>query len=304
VTDTPTATTVPTPTVTAGPACPLTAGRYTETTTGGSLKVSTFMAFAFPSGGTTLQDVSAGDANCVHTTVIPYPGGLTVPIFCVPALGYTVQVTQTGCGIGEIDSNGGSDFTVTEHGDTSYALNGCAATQSCTAFVDSSGDIDITVGDGTTDTCSSGGTGNAIVSIPVNTLTWLASDGSCPDMDGTFDPNTGDTQITQFPQTLDLTSDTSTAQFFDNDGDGCFQKGAGPAGPFMSSGQCIDFVAQTVNVAGGGTVFSSAPPLHDLLFTTVQNSNISGPTTSGGATCASPPVINFNGLAHRCIIAP
>jgi hypothetical protein len=268
------------------------------------LKVSTFMPFAFPSGGTTLQDVSAGDASCVHTTVIPYPGGLTVPLFCVPALGYTVQVSQTGCGIGEIASNGGADLTVTEKGDTSYGLNGCAATQSCAAFVDSSGDIDITVGDGTADTCASGGTGNAIVSIPVNTLTWLASDGSCPDADGTFDPATGDTQITQFPQTLDLTTDTSTAQFFDNDGDGCFQKGAGPAGPFMSTGKCIDFVAQTVNVAGGGTVFSSAAPLHDLLFTTVQNSNITGPDAPGGATCASPPVINFSGLAHRCIIAP
>ena len=334
VTDTPTATIPPTPTVTVGPACPLMAGRYTETTTGGSLKVSTFMPFTFPAGGTTVQDVGDGDANCVHTTVIPYPGGLTVPVFCVPALGYSVQVSQTGCGIGEIDSNGGSDFTVIEKGDTSYNLNNCAAMQpdvgmvcskvchgnnvgmacstntdcgtggTCSAFVDSSGEIDITVGDGTADTCSSGGTGNAIVSIPVNTLTWLSSDGSCPDMDGMFNPDNGDTEITQFPQTLDLTSDTSTAQFFDNDGDGCFLAGAGPAGPFMSSGQCINFTAQTVNVAGGGTVFSSAAPLHDLLFTTVQNSNITGPTASGGATCASPPVIDFNGLAHRCIIAP
>jgi hypothetical protein len=25
---------------------------------------------------------------------------------------------------------------------------------------------------------------------------------------------------------------------------------------------------------------------------------------TGGATCGSPPVINFTGLAHRCIIAP
>jgi CBS domain protein len=139
--------------------------------------------------------------------------------------------------------------------------------------------------------------------LPVNTLTWLASDGSCPDMDGTFDANS-DTEITQFPQTLDLTTDTSTAQFFDNDGDGCFQKGAGPAGPFTSTGTCIDLTAQTGNVAGGGTVFSSAAPLHDLLFTTVQNNTISGPTTSGGTSCASPPVINFSGLAHRCIIAP
>jgi hypothetical protein len=295
-------TSTPTPTITPGASCPLAAGRYTETTTGGTLKVSTFSPFAFPSGGKTIQDVSAGDANCVHTTVVPYPGGLTVPAFCVPALGYTVLVSQTGCGVGEIDSNGGSDFTVSEKGDTSYNLNGCSVTQSCSVFVDSSGDVDIAVGDGSADTCGSGGTANAIVSIPVHTITWLSSTG-CPDPDG--DPNgIDDTIITQFPQTLDLTTDTSTAQYFDNDGDGCSRAGAGPQGPFSSTGTCIDLVGNTVSVAAGGTVFSSAAPLHDLLFTTVQNSTVSGPTASGGATCTSPPVINFNGLAHRCIVAP
>jgi hypothetical protein len=294
------------------------------------LKVSTFLPFAFPSGGTTIQDVSAGNGQCVHNTVIPYPGGFSTPNFCVPALGYTVSVTQTGCGVGIIDSNGGSDLTTIEKGDTSFTNGGsCVTTQSCAVFVDSSGEIDITVGDGSADTCSTGGTGNAMVSIPVNTLTWLASDASCPDGDG-FQMGT-DTVITQFPQTLDLTTDRATAQFADNDLDGCSLKGAGPAGPFTQNqicfgagnpyvcctgagtgtcvgngavGKCIDFNNNTVNVAGGGTVFSNAAPLHDLLFTTVQNSNISAPAAPGGATCASPPVINFAGVAHRCIIAP
>src|SRR6185369_13257747 len=186
------------PTVTHTPVvCPASEGRYTQTTTGGVLKVSTFLPFQFPAGGTTIQDVSAGDSNCVHNTVVPYPGGLTVPVFCVPALGYTVQVSQTGCGIGIIDSNGGSDLTTTEKGDTSYNSGGCAASQSCAVFIDSSGEIDITVGDGSADTCSSG-TANAMVSIPVNTVTWLSTNG-CPDTDG--DPNGGDdTIITQFPQ--------------------------------------------------------------------------------------------------------
>ena len=314
-----------------GPVCGITgSGRYTQTTTGGVLKVSTFQPFQFPSGGMTIQDVGAPNAQCVSDTVIPYPGGLTVPLFCVPALGYTVQVSQTGCGIGIIDSDGGSDLTTTEVGDTSYNLNGCAASQSCASFVDSSGNIDVTVGDGTADTCSTGGTGNAMVSIPVNTVTWLAEDSSCPDADGA-PPEGGDTIITQFPQTLDLTSDRATASYGDLNADGCSLKGAGPAGPYTMNqicfgagnpyacctgagtgtcvgngavGQCIDFGAQTVSVAGGGTVFSSAAPLHDLLFTTVQPANISGPTAFLGATCGSPPVINFAGLAHRCIIAP
>ena len=145
-------------------------------------------------------------------------------------------------------------------------------------------------------------------------------------------PSEGDdTIITQFPQTLDLTTDRAVAQFNDNDPDGCSLKGAGPAGPFTQNqlctapgnpfacctgsgagtcvgngavGQCIDFGAQTVSVAAGGTVFSSAPPLHDLLFSTVQLADITGPAAFGGATCGSPPTINFAGVAHRCIIAP
>ncbi len=330
-TNTATATRTATPTLTHTPVvCPVTQGRYTQTTTGGVLKVSTFLPFAFPAGGVTVQDVSAGDSNCVHNTVIPYPGGFSTPVFCVPALGYTVQVTQTGCGVGVIDSNGGSDLTTTEKGDTSYNSGGCAASQSCAVFIDSSGEIDITVGDGSADTCTGGGVANAMVSIPVNTVTWLSSDG-CPDPDA--NPSGGDdTIITQFPQTLDLTTDRATAQFADNaPTDGCSLKGAGPAGPFTTNqlcfaagnpyacctgagtgtcvgsgavGTCMNTGTNTVAVAGGGTVFSSAAPLHDLLFSTVQNSTIGAPAAFGGATCGSPPVINFFGAAQRCIIAP
>jgi hypothetical protein len=128
----------------------------------------------------------------VHQTVVPFPGGLTVPVFCVPALGASISFTQVGCGIGEIDSDGGSDFTVTENGDTSYNLNGCNVPQKLCPSLgpapDSSGAIDITVGDGVADTCASGGTANAIVSIPVNTQTWMAADSSCPDTDGMYNP--------------------------------------------------------------------------------------------------------------------
>jgi hypothetical protein len=298
-------TAVPTPTSTPA-ACPLTAGRYTITTTGGSLRVATFAPFAFPAGGTTIQDVGAGDANCVHDTVVPYPGGLTVPVFCVPALGATTSVTQSGCGIGKIDSNGGSDYTIAELGDTSETPVCNVPQVVCPAAgpaPDSSGRIDVTVGNGAADTCASGGTGNAIVTIPVNTLTWVAADSSCPDSDGMFNSGT-DTQLASFPQTLDLTTDTNTAQFSDLDANGCAKSGLGPTGPFSSTGQCIDLGANTVNIAASGTVFSSGGPTYDLLFTTVQNNSMSAPAPSGGATCGSPPLINFAGAATRCLVGP
>ena len=87
--------------------------------------MSTFAPFDFPAGGTIVEDVGPGDANCVHDTVVPFPGGFSAPTFCVPALGYSVHIDQTGCGVGRIDSDGGSDFTVTEHGDTSDASATC-----------------------------------------------------------------------------------------------------------------------------------------------------------------------------------
>ncbi|MGH8922229.1 MAG: hypothetical protein ACRD0H_28480, partial [Actinomycetes bacterium] len=207
---------------------------------------------------------------------------MTVPVFCVPALGASTSVTQSGCGIGEIDSDGGSDFTVTEHGDTSETTV-CNVHQALCPTAgpapDSSGRIDITVGNAAADTCASGGTANALVTIPVNTLTWVAADSSCPDTDSMYNPGT-DTLLAQFPQTLDLTTDTNTAQFVDIDADGCSKSGLGPAGPYSSTGKCIDLVGNTVSVAASGTVFSSGGPTYDLLFTTVQNANITGPAAS------------------------
>jgi hypothetical protein len=389
----------------------------------GALHVATFQPFPFPAGGVTIQEVGPGDANCVHTTVVPFPGGLTVPIFCVPALGATTSVVQSGCGVGEIDSNGGSDFTVNENGDTSFTsmppaptcdvhqagacspgvcsgikvgstctsgpkmgamcsgLNATAANAKCGLCTvgtgltcntdldcgcpnsgpppDSSGHIDITVGDGTVDTCTSG-TANAIVTIPVNTLTWVAASrcsggthdgtvcavsadckgctgnttacsctggtndgtactsdaqctgggtcggtctGGCPDPDKTYNAGT-DTLLASFPQTLDLTTDKATAQFVDIDGDGCKKSGLGPNGPYSSTGQCIDLTSNTVTVAASGTIFSSGGPTYDLLFTTIQNSTVSGPGPLQAASCDQPPVINFTGTANRCLVGP
>ena len=322
----------PMPTPTATPSCAIVQGRYTEDTMQGVLKVSSFAPFPFPPHAITIQDVSAPDANCVADTVIPYPGGLTVPVFCIPGLGYTAQVVQTGCGIGIMDGDGGSDLTTTENGDTSFNGGSCNTTQACGPpdFVDSSGEVTVTVGDGVVDTCTGSGFGNAMVSIPVETTTWLAANASCPDSDGMFNMGT-DTLVTQFPQTLDLTTDRATAQFADNDGDGCSLKGVGPAGPFTTNqlcrgfgnpyacctgtgtgtcvgnggvGACIDFAGQTMTSAGGGTVFSSANPLHDLLFASIQPANITGPTAFVNSTCGSPPAINFAGSAQRCIVAP
>lgn len=62
-----------------GTDCPLGAGIYTLTqTAGGSLRLDGFGdSFPSPSGGTIIQHVSAATApDCVHNTVVPFPGNV------------------------------------------------------------------------------------------------------------------------------------------------------------------------------------------------------------------------------------
>jgi hypothetical protein len=241
--------------------------------------------------------------------VVPFPAGFSAPAFCIPALGFTTSVVQTGCGIGRIDSDGGSDFTITEIGDTSAPNAPCFLAASCAAGGNSNVRVDVTVGDSSADVCASG-TANATVSVPVFTTTWLTFAG-CPDPNGTFDPPPGgtDTLIVSFPQTLDFTTDTTTATWSDLDGPDCAIAGAGPAAGFGTiAGTCIDLAGidtagADVTTVASGTIGSSGAPLYDLTFVTVLPNELS--TAGGGAaTCATPPLIDHSGMVTRCIGAP
>jgi hypothetical protein len=322
--------------------CPIPAAtRFTQTqTSGGTLKVSGLAAFPFPTGGTVVQDVSAATLpNCVHDTVVPFPGGFSAPVFCIPALQFTVSVTQVGCGVGKIDSNGGSDFTVEEVGDTSSPTTCSLGNPTCTVGADADIQVDVTVGDTVADTCGTG-TANAVVSIPVNTVTWNDVLFQCPDGDGMFDG--GDQLVTSFPQFLDFTTDATSGDFGDLDADDCCIAGAGPsshlnlngtcvnpgdpiacctgpgtgtcgcepggAGPQTGSGSCVDLTG--VDIAGAdvttvaaGAIGSDGAPLNDLSFITTLPNAITS-SAFGGAVCGSPPAINFAGTATRCIDAP
>jgi hypothetical protein len=325
---------VPTPTPTGSPNdCPLDPGRYTITQgTGGWLRVATFSEFPFPAGGTLVLDVGAGDANCRHPVVIPGEGGFDAPAFCIPALGLTTHVAQDACGVGQIASEGGADYTVNEIGDTSDTNGPCNFPQeTCVTFAgeDSSVRVNITVGDGTPDTCDSG-TANAIVAVPVHTVTWLeqvmpGTPGQCPGVDGTYDPDTSmgdqfpDMLVVEFDQVLDFTTDTTVATWDDLDDDGCGLAGLGPAtgfavgeppvcfpmatpDPLGCRGACMDLTAQTVTTVASGTVGSNGSPTFDITFVTYLPNTYEGPdTTTTPATCASPPVINFGGSADRCL---
>jgi hypothetical protein len=286
------------PTPTPIPGCAVAAGRYSLTQiAGGSLKVGPLAEFPFPAGGQIIQEVGEPDDDCVHETIVP-SDGFTAPVFCVPALSFTVFIEQTGCGVGQIDSDGGSDYTVTEIGDTSDSSPTCNLPHAgCAAGADLAQRIDVTVGDGSADVCAAG-TVNGIVTIPVVTTTWSAI--GCPDPDLTFNPGV-DTLITLFPQILDFTTDAAASRWEDIDGDGCTIAGAGPAAGLAGAGTCLDLGTGVVSTVAAGTIGSSGAPLFDLTFLSILPNTWSGPEASTGATCDDPPVIDYSGSATRCI---
>ncbi len=284
-----------------GTTCPLGPGMYTLTgVSGGNLRVSTLAPIPFPPGATVVADVGLGDPSCVHNLVVPFPGGFHSPTLCITSLGFSVSLAQTGCGIGEIASKGGADFTVEEIGDTSDHSSVCNLPQVCTAGQDSAVRIQVTVGDGTPDTCKSG-TANAILSIPEHTVVWVDASGTCPATDGMYDPDKGDTLIVEFDQILDLTTDTNSTKWMDLDGDGCSLAGAGPAAGYSNTGTCADLTNDTVALAASGTIGSKGAPLFDITYSALLPFTFSGPDAPLESTCDSPPVIDFNGTANQCI---
>ena len=84
------------------------------------MQLATLSPILLPAGGTLTLNVTLATApTCRHRAFVPFPGGLEMQAFCIPATGLSVAVTQLGCGPAEIDSNGGADYTITLlHGST------------------------------------------------------------------------------------------------------------------------------------------------------------------------------------------
>jgi hypothetical protein len=218
--------------------CPVT--QIETTSTAGVLAVSTLPAFPFPSGVVTVVDMAAADAGCRHDATVP-AGGFSVPVFCIPGLGFTSSVTPLGCESGGAFGRGvvwdasapAPAPNVIRVGDTSDPSaascgtlgSGCTATEGGTdAGADTAGNIDTSRGGLATTTGV-----HTQLDIPVRSLTWNDADGNCPDDDFRYDADT-DTLVTQFDFILSPTSGTSKATFIELNGDGCSFAGNGPGG--------------------------------------------------------------------------
>ena len=217
--------------------CPAT--RISTTSTAGILQVSTLAPFPFPPGVITIVEAGAGDVACKHNAIVP-AGGFSVPVFCIPALGFTSQVTPLGCETGTAVGNGfvwddsspSATPDVSRVGDTSDPSTASCGTLGggCTlpvdpgeAGADTAGNIDTTRG-GAVSTVAGVHTQ---LDIPVLSTTWNDDDGNCPDDDGVYSPGT-DTLVTQFNFILSPTTGSSNADYTDLNGDACSFEGNGP----------------------------------------------------------------------------
>jgi len=280
-------------------ACPLDAGRYTLTpSTLAIFDISGILSTSV-SLRPVLLEAGAGDASCRHQIVVPYPGGFEKGIGC--SAGATFAFEQTGCGVGLIDSDGGSDFTVSETGDTSDRAV-CSVPQypPCESTRDRSLRLDMTVGDGAVDTCSGAGTGNVLLSIPTAVTVWIDRFG-CPAPDGTYDAGL-DSLVARVEQVANLTTAAASAQFADLDGDGCAFAGTS-AGALATSGACLDLSGGSLTLVA--TAAGSAESAGDTLSSLRAAFTISSPSTAEGGGCgAAPPTPIGGGTASRCILPP
>jgi hypothetical protein len=299
------------------PAC-CGAAEIVTTSTAGRLVVDSLGAFPFPPGVSTTYRTTAPDLACKHDASVE---AYAVPVFCIPALGYTSRITALGCESGSALGKGtaydvGSpcaDADVVRLADTSDGTCNPGG-QPCNAGaggagMNTLGNINTTRGDTLCDAVG----GHTQLDIPVDSLTWADGDGNpdCPDEDSTFDG--GDLLITQFSFILSPTTSQARAQFMDLNADSCSFAGAGPvmtrrcsndhskpcgAGSDCPGGTCVPgalegkpateccTVGQASTMVATGLAFSGAPPLFDLLFSNQTPQTVTACNAAGTlSTC-------------------
>jgi hypothetical protein len=216
--------------------------RITTTSSAGTLAVSTLPAFPFPAGVITTVDMQQDVGHCKYRATVP-AGGFTVPVFCIPALGFTSEVVANGCEAGGVDGGGSvwpgnapcPDGDVSRVADSSDGI--CDPGGACNIGGiggNTNGDIDTTRGNGVCDPQPE--RLHMQLDIPVTSRTWNDFDGNCPDDDGVYSPGT-DTLVTLFNFVLSPTTATAVAEFLDKDldgsgpavADGCSFAGNGPS---------------------------------------------------------------------------
>lgn len=274
----------------------------------GTIKLGGLFAFPYPAGTITVVDTAAPDGACRHDAVVP-AGGFFMPPACMPALSYTFQAVATGCSTGT-----GTGLGRGVVWDGNSGTNGGVPQANVTKAADSSdGNCDNTGAPcvdrdqntlghvGTTwDTGGDGNQASTRLDLPTRFRIWQDSSG-CPG-DGIYNPADGDVIISEFDAIVSPTTATATAQFADENANGCalpggsmgfgspsVECGAGSAGPCSAVGAeargpcCV--VGQTQTLASVGISFTNSFPFYDLGFISSSPNTVMSCGSPGADAC-------------------
>jgi hypothetical protein len=260
------------------------------TSSGGTVRYASLPPFAIPAGAIVALDSAppaGAPGECRHDLVLP-EGGFRVPTLDLPSLGYCARIIARGCesgsgpvGAGTLwDGNGAPGLALTNVDKAADTSDGtCDATNApCTppsASPNPLGNVD------TTFSPAAGGGVRATMDVPIHTVVWMdsgcnptTSPGCCgPANFGDDVPANGEFLIYEANAVLTLTTNTATAAFVDQNGDGCARSGAGfggptPDGPSTVSGtplegRCCERGVRGTLV-GKGVEFSGGAPVYDV----------------------------------------
>jgi len=285
------------------PWCPLTAGEYRLTQRADGEMQIIGSLWVVPKGGTiTLEVDEAESPACRHAVSVPFPGGLELPTFCPYGSGYTAQITQTGCGVGQIVSGDRGAYDVTAVADTSDTSGVCDTVGSVCPLGPTPDDnairVHVSVAEGGA-LCAAERPVEIVLTIPIRVLYWIDADAPCV---GRYDPDE-DILIGDWPMIWDLTTGTATSSFADLDGDGCAGHPYGRG--FSRTGTCFDASARNAGeasvVAAGAA--SVGIPIYDMTFALTMPVSLTGPTglPAPVSPCPSAPPIAFAGAIDRCL---
>lgn len=276
------------------------------TSTAGTLRIGGLFPFALSPGVRIVMNAGPPARGCGHGVVIP-GGGLVWPNLDVPEIGFCSAMIPLGCasgtGVGAGSLWDGHAPAGTARTDVEASADTSDGTcnppgQSCStlgAGANTLGNVDTVF-----EPSASAGV-RAVVQLRARSQTW--SDSQCsPAVPGgccaasTYNPADGDLLISQFDVVLGLTTDSATAAFVDQNGDGCRRAGLGlgppsPDGPVTLGGSprpgpcCV--VGESTTLVAAGVGFSGTGPFYDLGFAVTLPGTVSAchPYPMDAETC-------------------
>ena len=261
------------------------------TSTAGTLRMANLHPFVVPSGVRIVMNAGPPAPGCAHDVVLP-ANGFVWPNVDVPAIGFCSAMITVGCtsgtavGAGSLwDGHAPAGLARTDvesSADTSDGICDPREPSCGTAGANQLGNVDMVF-----EPSASSGV-RTVVQVRTRSQTWVDTtcspslpDGCCAA--STYDPAAGDVLVSQVDLVLGLTTDSATAAFVDQNGDGCALAGFGFGSPSLRGpvtlggsprpGPCC-VVGESTTLVAASAGFSGGPPFYDVGFALALPSSV------------------------------